>query len=111
MGAFMVNTSSMILCPHLAKASIISTNLRVKACGSPVALATDQFLIGGCPFTLPNGTPMPCIQIQWLITSLRVKVMGKPIVLKSSVGLCKNPTQAPQGSSNITVTQIRVKGT
>ena len=111
MPGHMVNLSSTILCPHAGKASIVTTNIRVKACGQPVALATDQFLITGCPFMIPPSKPSPCLQIQWLLTSLRVKVMGRPVVLKDSMGLCKSPEQIPQGPPNIVVTQFRVKGT
>lgn len=106
----LVHVGALIQCPHQAPAQVVPTNARVKVSGQPVALQSDQCMIAGCPFfTGPN--PSPCLTVTWLVPAVRVKVMGQPVLLKDSTGLCQNPAQVPQGPPQIKVTQVRVKGT
>jgi hypothetical protein len=51
------------------------------------------------------------MKVQWLQPALRVKVMGNPVILATSVGLCQSADQIPQGPPSVTVTQQRVTGT
>ena len=105
----LAHVNAMIQCPHFAPGQVITTNARVKVSGQYVALQSDQCMVAGCPFmTGPN--PSPCTTVQWLVASTRIKVMGQPVLLKDSSGLCQNPAQAPQGPPQIKVTQPRVKG-
>jgi len=106
--AELVQVGATIQCPHGGQASIVPTNARVKAGGAFVALQADTTTIAGCAFTLPNGTPQPCLMVQWLSGALRVKVGGQPVLTKSSNGLCQGA--APQGSASIVSTQMQVKG-
>ena len=103
------HVNALIQCPHVAVAQLITTNARVKVSGQFVALQNDQCTIAGCPF-MTGTNPSPCLTVQWLVAATRVKVMGQPVLLKDSTGLCMNPAQAPQGPPQITVTQPRVKG-
>ncbi len=74
-----------------------------------VVTSADQFPIAGCPFTVPPGTPQPCVKVQWMGPATRVKVNGNPVILFDSVGFCLNPAQAPQGPPVVS-TQNRVTG-
>jgi hypothetical protein len=81
--------------------------------GQPVAILGDIYTVGGCPFQIPIvvGTkPQPCLTVQWIKPALRVRIMGRPALLKGSIGLCLSPEQIPQGPPNVSVTQMRVKG-
>ncbi len=98
------------MCPHGGQVTIISTNTRVKANGQFVTVLGDMYTIAGCAFTVPPGKPQPCIKVQWIVPSTRIKVMGKPVLLKSSMGLCLSPEQIPQGPPLVIVTQMRAKG-
>lgn len=98
------------MCPHGGQVTIISTNTRVKASGQFVAIMGDTYTVAGCSFTVPPGKPQPCVKIQWLVPSMRVKVMGKSVLLKSNAGLCLSPEQIPQGSPIMVITQMRAKG-
>lgn len=107
-----LHVGATVLCTHAASASITSTNTRVKVSGQYVALLSDTTTVAGCPFQVPVGAgtkPQPCVEIQWLIPSARVRVSAQPILLKSSTGLCLSAEQLPQGAPSVTVTQIRVK--
>lgn len=110
----LVTTASTIICTHGASVSIVSTNTRVKAGGSPVALMNDTYTVSGCPFQIPIGTgtkPQPCVKLQWVAPAVRVKVNGTPVILQTSSGLCLSAEQIPQGPPTVVQTQIRAKGT
>jgi hypothetical protein len=99
------------MCTHAAPVQTISSNARVLVNGLPVATLADQYLVTGCPFTLPSATPSPCVRVQWLTPAVRVLVNGIPPILNTSMGLCLNPAQVPQGPPIVTTTQPRVVAT
>jgi len=106
-----LNTSSTLKCPHGATVNIISSNTKVLVDTAPAALATDQFLVSGCPFQIPIGVgtkPSPCMTVQWLMTDMRTTVNGTPTLSKASVGLCLTAEQIPQGPVMISQTQTKV---
>jgi hypothetical protein len=103
-----LNINSTLQCPHGGLVQIISANARVKAGGAFAALATDQYVIAGCPFVV-GIVPMPCLTVQWILPDLRVKVNGTPTLSQSSVGLCLNGLQVPQGPVLITNAQVQAK--
>lgn len=94
--------ASTLQCPHSGRVIIISTNTRVRA-GVPMATAADVFIIAGC---LASS---PCVTVQWLLPDMRVRVNGIPTLSQSSIGLCLNGLQIPQGLVVILNTQLRVK--
>jgi hypothetical protein len=104
------HVGALIQCQHLAPAAVTSKNVRVKVSGQFVALQSDQYLVAGCSF-YSGSNPSPCTTLKWLVPAVRVKVMGQPVLLKDSTGLCQNPVQVVQGTPTIKVTQPRVKGT
>lgn len=107
----LMHVGATVLCAHGGPVQTVSTNARVLVSGMPVATVTDQYLVTGCPFTLPNGTPSPCVRVQWLTPATRVLVNGQPPVLATSSGLCLSALQAPQGPPIVVVTQPRVNAT
>lgn len=110
MGAKILDSGCSIQCPHGGKATIVTGNTRVKVDGPFALLATDTFIISGCSFTVPPGTPMPCLTIQWLAPATRVKVNQTPVLLQTSVGLCLNATNAPQGTAVVNGNQTKTGG-
>lgn len=110
MSAELAHVNALIQCPHQAPGQVVTTNGRVKVSGNYVVLQSDQCLISGCTF-YSGSNPSPCLTVKWLVPATRVKVMGQPVLLKTSQGLTQNPAQAPQGAPQIKVTQPRVKGT
>lgn len=101
--------NAVVTCPHGGKATITPKNLRVKALGQFVALATDPTVVAGCTFTLPLPKPSPCVKVTWQGPAARVKVMGTPILVQSSVGTCQSAEQAPQGPTQVAPPPPRVK--
>jgi len=90
-------------------ASVASTNTGAKVGGNYALLISDTYIIAACPFTL-GSSPHPCVTIQWMAPAQRVKVNGNPVLLQTSVGLCKAADQLVQGPALVTGVQTRVKG-
>lgn len=111
MPGFLMHVGASAICPHGGQVSVISTNVRVKVGGQPVATLADTYPIAGCAFTVPGPKPQPCVKVQWLAPATRVLVGGQPAILQASSGLCLSAEQIPQGPPNVVATQIRVKGT
>ncbi len=106
MGANILQMGCQIQCIHGGVAVVTPSNVRVKVGGSFALLSTDVMTIVGC--SNPNG-PV-CATIQWLNEAKRVKVQGTPVLLETSIGLCKDSSGAPQGLAVINGVQQRVKG-
>jgi hypothetical protein len=106
-----LNINSILKCPHGGKVQIISANNRVKVGGAFAALATDQFVIVGCPFQIPAAVPIPspCVTVRWLVNDLRAKVNQTPTLSQSSVGICMSAARIPQGPVMIVNAQKSVK--
>lgn len=107
--AGLLNTSSTLMCPHSGTVSAISANTKTKAGGSYVLRSSDTFTIAGCPFAL-GSTPHPCVQVRWVQTSLKSKVVNNFVLTADSVGLCIAADQAAQGTVLIQTTQSQVSG-
>lgn|SRR5690606_13540296 len=107
----LVHVGATVLCTHGMPVQTVPGSARVLVSGMPVATMADQYLIAGCPFVLPGGAPSPCIRVQWLVPAVRVLVNGMPPILNTSVGLCLNPAQVPQGPPAVVTTQPRVVAT
>lgn len=106
-----LNINSSLACPHGGTVKITSANTRVKVDNAYAALASDQFVISGCPFQIPapSGTiPSPCLTVSWVLTDLRATVNATATLSQGSVGLCQNAQQVPQGTVVINSTQARV---
>ncbi len=89
--------------------SAISLNSRVFVNKQPVLTQPDTFTVAGCPFVV-GSFPRPCILVKWVVPSSRIKVDGKSVLLKDSMGLCESADQTPQGSPNVLSAQFKVKG-
>jgi hypothetical protein len=111
MPGYLLTVSSTLMCPHAGQISTVTSNIRVTISGQPAVVQPDTYTVAGCPFTLPSGTPHPCMLAKWIVVATRVKINNNPAVLQDSVGLCQAADQAPQGPPNVVVTQMRVKGT
>lgn len=109
MAGFLYHVGAPTQCPHGGQGTTVSSNVRVKVSGQPVATAADTTIIAGCPFTTPGGTPQPCTQVQWLGAAVRVRVNGTPALLQNSPALCVAGV-IPQGAPIISG-QVRVRGT
>jgi len=107
--AALLNTSSVMMCPHGGTVSVITSNTQVMAAGDPVVRASDTFLIAGCPFVIVL-VPHPCVQVQWVQPDTESQAMGDFTLSEDSVGLCIAPDMSVQGTVLIVFTQPQVSG-
>ncbi len=114
MPGFLLHVGAVVQCTHFAPASCISSNTRVLVNGMPVATSSDNWLVTGCPFTVPGPKPQPCVRIQWLMPATRILINGQPPILQASpgtgAGVCLSPEQITQGPPTVSVMQARVMG-
>jgi hypothetical protein len=108
--ACLLNSSSVLMCPHGGTVSATTSNTRVKAAGDFVLRPSDTFSIAGCPFVLPPGTPHPCVQVQWAQPAQRSQAAGDFTLTEESVGLSVAADQVAQGPVQIVSTQPQVAG-
>jgi len=105
----LLNSSSVMMCPHGGTVSAITSNSQVKAGGDFALRQSDTFLVAGCPFLI-SLVPHPCVQVNWVQPAARSKVAGDFTLTEASVGLCVAADQAVQGPVQIVFTQPRVIG-
>jgi len=106
----LLTTTSTVMCPHAGQAMLLTTNTEAVIDGAPALLETDVHPVVGCTFW-SGPTYMPCVTIRWSAGASQTKLHGVPLLLQSSVGVCYNALQAPQGVAVIVQTQTRAQGT
>ena len=104
-----LTTTSTVMCPHGGMAQLVTTNTEALIDGAPALLLTDVHPIVGCPF-MPVAYS-PCVSIRWITGATQTSVRNVPVLLQTSVGLCLNAAQAPQGTAIVVQVQQRGKGT
>jgi len=102
---FILSAGDQIFCVHGGRAMPLITSPRVRVKGLPVVTQTVPYTIAGCTNPPPPLNVGPCILANWIKSSLRVKTMGQPLLLRNSQAICV-PTGTPL---LITVTQLSVK--
>jgi hypothetical protein len=107
--ASLLNSSSTLQCPHGGTVSVVSSNTRVKGGKDFLVLATDTFVIAGCPLIL-GLVPHPCVSVNWVQGSAASTVAGSSTLTEESVGMCVAADQAVQGTVQVVNTQNRVSG-
>ena len=105
----LLTTASTVLCPHGGSAILATSNTQAMVQSAPVLLLSDVHPIAGCAFA-PGGVPTPCLTIQWLTGGTRSAIGGVPALLQTSVGLCLNAAQAPQGTAIVVQAQTQAMG-
>jgi len=103
----LLHVGATVMCAHGGQAQPTAPNPRVQVSGQPTVTQPAPYAIAGCPFTVPPGSPMPCVTGQWVTGTTRILSNGTPLLLLDSQAVC-----APNGTPlMITVTQTRVIGT
>jgi len=103
-----LTTTSTVMCPHGGMAQLLTTNTEALIDGAPALLQSDVHPIVGCPFTPVAYSP--CVSIRWVTAATQTSVRNVPVLLQTSVGLCLNAAQAPQGTALVVQVQQRAKG-
>jgi uncharacterized Zn-binding protein involved in type VI secretion len=99
------------MCPHGGSLTIAPGSPRVMVLGQPVATQSDQGLVAGCAFTVPPGTPQPCVTTQWILGATRVMATGAPVLIAPPVAFTVAANQIPGGPPVVVQVQARVIAT
>jgi hypothetical protein len=105
----MLTTTSTVMCPHAGQAALLTSNTIARIDEAPILLETDVHPVAGCTFA-PGGVYTPCVLIRWSAGATMTKIYGIPVLLQTSIGVCYNAAQAPQGIALIVQTQQRGRG-
>lgn len=106
-----LHTGAVATCPHSGPLNIVAASPRVMVSGMNAAVLTDQGPVAGCPFTLPNGKPQPCVTTRWIAGATRVLANGQPLLINPCSAMCQSVEQIPGGPPIITGSQTRVVAT
>jgi hypothetical protein len=96
------------MCPHGGLVQLFTSNTQAFVDGAPFLLISDIHPIVGCPFTPVAYSP--CVTIRWVTAATQTIVQHVPVLLQTSVGLCLNAAQAPQGAAIVVQVQQKAKG-
>ena len=105
----LLTVSSTLMCPHGGMVTAIPSSGRVTLGGDPIVLATDTFVVAGCPFLI-GIVPHPCVLVQWQLPAARSTSGQVATLTTESVGFCNGPDGAMQGTVLVQATQTRVEG-
>jgi hypothetical protein len=114
MPGYPLTVSTVGSCLHQGTATVISDQTAVTILGGLAATASSQITVLGCPFTTPVPKYQPCVIIKWSMTSTKVTVQGKPLILMPppgtgiGPGIGQSAEQIPQGPATIKTNQIKV---
>ena len=104
MGNLLLNSQSVIMCPHGGMVSHIPTTYTsYRVDGRRPMFLTDHYVVVGCPNYMHG--PSPCTMVTWLNGTVLLLVKGQPLLTLSSVGLCQSASGIMQGPAIITYTQ------
>jgi hypothetical protein len=105
----LLNSASVMMCPHGGTVQATSANARTSVGGGFALRQSDTFVITGCIFATGSG-PHPCVEVRWVEPAARSMAVGDFTLTEASVGLCVAPDQAVQGTVLIIATQPQVAG-
>jgi len=95
-----VNSGSVIKCPHGGSVQIKPTTMSVLPNGKKAVKWTDPGTVSGCPHRV-GGRPQPCVKMSWVTCNPLYTIDGVPSVMFGNVGMCKTATNVPQGPAII----------
>lgn len=104
----LLTTTSTVQCPHGGQALLASSKHALLIDGASALLQSDVHAVVGCPFTPVAYSP--CVSIRWLSGATQTAIDQVPVLLQTSVGLCLNAAQVPQGLAIVVQTQTLAKG-
>ncbi|MCK2242809.1 MULTISPECIES: hypothetical protein [unclassified Crossiella] len=110
MPGFLFHVGAVMTCGHAGQAKVVTPGQsRVLVGGQPVATATAQILVTGCPGVPPAP---PCTKVQWTGLASRVRATGSPVLVQATVsgpgnGICAGP---PPPVPIVVSVQPRVRG-
>lgn len=101
-----LTTTSSVQCPHGGRALLLTSNTCSLA-GASMLLESDVHSVVGCSF-FAGQKYSPCLTIEWSAGASALTISGTKVLVRSSVGKCKNDSGVVQGSAIVASTQTPV---
>ena len=108
MSRAIVTQMTQTQCPHAAMGTLSPSTSKVLIDNAPALVMGDKGTVAGCPFTLPNGKPQPCMTEMLLGISAKVMAQGSFVLLQNPSDLCYSAENIPQGPVGWTNIQMKV---
>ncbi|MFI9381973.1 hypothetical protein [Kutzneria sp. NPDC052558] len=105
----LMHLNATVMCPHGGRAVFQPSQTRGTVTGQVIWTVADLTTITGCPFFVGNK-PQPCVTVQWITPSARIRVNGSQVLTQGSTGLCLSAEHIPQGAPVVSVIQQRTVG-
>ncbi|SAL04855.1 hypothetical protein AWB78_07165 [Caballeronia calidae] len=102
MGAPLVTSATTVMCGHAGSATHTPSQTRVLVGGSPVAVTSDQHMIGGCSLSGSSG-PF-CTVLAWTMPAMRVTAVGASVLIQSSMPMGVGPGMVVSGQTRVSAT-------
>ncbi|MEJ7603340.1 MAG: hypothetical protein WKG01_35965 [Kofleriaceae bacterium] len=99
---------STVQCMH-GGTVILRTANTTSSAGAAMLLESDVHDVIGCGF-FAGSTYSPCRTVEWSAGARALRVGGTKVLVKTSVGVCKNAGGAIQGTARVNATQTSVSG-
>ena len=106
-----VTMNTQTQCPHGAKGTLIPGATKVLIDNGVALVAADQGTFAGCPFTMPNGKPQPCVKALLTLTASKVMMENKPALLMNPSDMAQSAEQIRNGPVVWTDIQSKVIAT
>jgi hypothetical protein len=104
-----LTTTSTVVCPHFGSVLLVTSNDKALVENTPILLQPEEHAVLGCSFA-PGGVASPCVKVRWLTGTTQSMILNVPALLQTSVGLCFNGLEVPQGPAVVMQTQTRAMG-
>lgn len=105
-----MTTQAQIKCMHGGTAILTTSNTKLTVDGAPALLESDIHTVAGCAFTV-GSKYSPCVRIEWSNGAAKMKNNETKVLVRSSIGKCYSPENAPQGIAVIATTQMKTTAT
>lgn len=99
---------STVQCMHGGAVVLRTANTTCSA-GAAMLLESDVHDVIGCGF-FAGSTYSPCVTVEWTAGASALRIGGTKVLVKTSVGVCKNASGVVQGTALVNATQMPVSG-
>ncbi len=103
-----LTVQSTVRCMH-GGTVVLRTSNTTSSAGAAMLLESDVHDVIGCGF-FAGATYSPCVTVEWTAGASALRIGGTKVLVKTSVGVCKNANGVVQGTALVNATQIPVSG-
>jgi hypothetical protein len=105
---FILTKSSVIVCPHGGMVAHMPMSYPGELINGEVPmLFNDTYVVSGCSHFVA-GSGSACLRVEWTLPSPTKRIGGIPVLINTSVGLCRSASGTVQGPAVVAAFQTAV---